>query len=282
MVVMKVRSYLCRACLFLLVSGLPAAQELMAAKLQPKTLKAWETYIQLTEQRIMAELDDGERFLMTDFMNDTESQTVRALLKSGRVYIGKLKTVDEEGHKIKVKAGMIHHWFGAIFVPDVNLESLLRWLQDYDNHYRYFKEVEQSKLLTREGYTFKIFFRLRRKKIITVFYNTDHTAIYRRHDARRVSSRSFTTKIAQLDNAGTPAEKEKPVGNDSGYLWRLNSYWRFQEENGGVLVECESISLSRDIPFGLGLLIKSFVESVSRESLKNTLVSIRADFARLR
>ena len=65
------------------------------------------------------------------------------------------------------------------------------------------------------------------------------------------------------------------MGNDSGFLWRLNSYWRFQEENGGVFVECESISLSRAIPFGLGWLLKGIIESVPQESLESTLTSIR-------
>ncbi|MFQ5817462.1 MAG: hypothetical protein ACE5H2_05840 [Terriglobia bacterium] len=272
---MKLKFYLCRACMVALVGGLPATQEVRGAELQPQTVAAWETYVRLTEQRITAELDEGQRFLVTDFMSASESQRVRALLKRGGVYIRKMEIRDEEGRKMKVAAGMIHHWIGCIFVPDVSLSSVLDWVQDYDHHHRYFKEVERSKLLSREGDRFKIFFRLRRTKIITVFYNTDHTAIYRHRDARRVSSRSFTTKIAQLENPGTSAEKEKPVGNDSGFLWRLNSYWRFQEEKGGVLVECESISLSRAMPLGLGWLIKSFVESVPRESLQNTLVSIR-------
>src|SRR6266571_496565 len=86
---------------------------------------------------------------------------------------------------------------------------------------------------------------------------------------------STTTRITEVQNAGTASEMEKPVGDDSGFLWRLNSYWRFKQQGDGVVVECESISLSRSIPFGLGWLIKGFVESVPRESLENTLVSIR-------
>ena len=91
----------------------------------------------------------------------------------------------------------------------------------------------------------------------------------------RASSRSFTTKIAEVENAGTRSEKELPLGVDGGYLWRLNSYWRFREQDGGVIVECESISLSRSIPFGLGWLIGRYIESVPKESLEDTLTSIR-------
>ena len=131
-------------------------------------------------------------------------------------------------------------------------------------------------MLSREGETFHTFRRLRRKKIITVVYNTEHMVIYRHHDTRRVSSRSFSTKIAEVAKPGTPLEREKPVGNDSEFLWRLNSYWHFQEGNGGVFVGCESISLSsRAIPFGLGWLLKGIIESVPQESLESTLTSIR-------
>jgi len=85
--------------------------------------------------------------------------------------------------------------------------------------------------------------------------------------------------IAELADAGTASEKEKPVGDDSGFFWRLNSYWRFKQENGGVFIECESISLSRSIPFGFGWLVKGYVESVPRESLEGTLTSIRQGVA---
>src|SRR5206468_7258861 len=147
-------------------------------------------------------------------------------------------------------------------------------------HYRYFKVVEDSKLLSHDGDRFDIFLRFVRKKVVTVHYNTNHTAIYRHHRDGFESSRSFTTRIAEVQNAGTASEMEKPVGDDSGFLWRLNSYWRFKQQGDGVVVECESISLSRSIPFGLGWLIKGFVESVPRESLENTLVSIRDGVAK--
>jgi len=244
----------------------------VAAELQPKTLAAWENYVRLTEQRIDTELQDQNRFLVMDFAGNRDART---LLRSGQIRIQKLKTTGQGGREIGVDNGMIHHWIGAVFVPGARLDALISWVQDYDRHQDYFQEVEKSSLLSRQGDTFEIYFKLRRKKIITVVYNTYHTALYRPHDARRVSSRSFTTKIAELDKPDTPQEKEKPVGNDSGFLWRLNSYWRFQEADGGVYVECESVSLSRSIPFGFGWLIRGFVESVPRESLENTLTSLR-------
>jgi hypothetical protein len=116
---------------------------------------------------------------------------------------------------------------------------------------------------------------LKRQKVVTVHYNTEHLAEYTHHSPTRASSRSATTRIVQLENPGEEGEREKPVGNDSGFLWRLNSYWRFQQVDGGVVVECESVGLSRGIPAAFRWLVSPFVKSVPRESLESTLSSIR-------
>jgi len=261
-----------RVCLgILLLSAWPAR----AATVQAKTLSAWETYVRLTEQRIAHELGENPKFLVLDFRPSAEAASARALLRSGQLDIRRMHTTGEDGREIEVDDGMIHHWIGAIFIPGVQLGPVIAWLRDYDHHAGRFPEVIASKLISRQGDTFQIYFKLRRKKIITVYYNSYYTATYHHKDAHRISSGSHSTKIAQLDNPDTPQESEKPVGNDSGFLWRLNSYWRYEEADGGVYVEIESLSLSRGIPFGFGWIIGSYVESVPRESLENTLTSIR-------
>jgi hypothetical protein len=251
-------------------------QPSFAADLQPKTLAAWESYVRYTEQRIEREMADGQRFLVLDFRPAAEAKSARALLRNGHLDIWKMASSRESGHEIEVPDGMIHHWVGAIFIPGAHLDALLEWLHDYDHHAGRFPEVAASKLLSRDGDTFKIYLRLKRKKIITVYYNTYHTATYYSKDVHRAYSRGAATKIAQLDHPDTPQEREISPGHDSGFLWRLNNYWRYEEADGGVYVECESISLSRGIPFGFGWIIGSYVESVPRESLENTLTSIRA------
>src|SRR2546427_1205786 len=248
------------------------------ATLQPWTLNEWQTYVLANEKRIEQELagrPDRSKFLRMDFMDASKSAGVRNALRSGTIYVESMKTQDADGREIQLQDGMIHHWYGAIFVPKITMDVLLKWLQDYDHHSTYFKDVEQSKLLERTGDTFRIYLRLTRTNIVSVHYNIEHTTIYQRNGERRASSRSFTTKIAEVDNAGTAFEREKPVGVDSGYIWRLNSYWRFREQDGGVVIECETIGLSRSVPFGLGWLVGKYAESIPKESLENTLMSIR-------
>ena len=99
--------------------------------------------------------------------------------------------------------------------------------------------------------------------------------MFTRRDADRVSSTIRSTRIAEVENPGTAAERELTIGRDGGYLWRLNSYWRFLERDGGTYIECESLTLTRSIPLGFGWLIGPFVTSIPRETLTMTLEATR-------
>jgi hypothetical protein len=152
-------------------------------------------------------------------------------------------------------------------------------VRNYDNHKNLYRpEVIDSRTLSQQGDNFKIHLRLLKKKILTVVLNTEHDVRYFPLDKTRVHSRSYSTRIQEVDDPGKPAERQLPVGNDHGFLWRLNSYWRFQERDGGVYVECEAISLTRGVPTGFGWLITPIVRDLPRESLTNTLGATRQAF----
>jgi hypothetical protein len=260
------------AALVLVVVPGPAA---FGADLKPGTLAAWDQYIKRVEARIDGELAGSNGFLVESRVPANERTPISSALKTGRVFSMRLRGPELRGGAPDVPDGLIHHWLGLVFVPGATVDQVIAFVQRYNDHAQFFSDVIESRLLSRDGDRFDIFLKLRRKKVVTVTYDTTHTVVYRRHDAQRSSSRSVSTKIAQLEDAGLPGERERPVGHDSGYMWRLNSYWRFEQREGGVVVECESVSLSRDIPFGLHWLIGSMVENISRESLENTLGSIR-------
>ena len=112
--------------------------------------------------------------------------------------------------------------------------------------------------------------------IITATYNTEHAVEYTRVSPERASSRSISTKIAEIAGAGTPQEREKPPGEDHGFLWRLNAYWRFEQSGNGVLIECESVSLSRSVPLVVRPVVGPIANRIARESLARTLRSLRA------
>ena len=253
-----------------------AATSAARAELTPETVEAWESYVRFTEARIESELAAGaDGFLVTDFLTAAERSECQRSVQAGEVCVLKRETLDDEGKSILVPAGMVHHWYGSVFVPGVTLDHVLEFVQNYEDSAESYPEVEDSRLLAHEGDMYQIFLRLKRKKVITVLYNTDHEVTYRNHGEARASSKSLATRIREVVNPGESNESEKPFGDDRGFLWGLNSYWRFEQTTEGTLVECESVSLSRSVPTAARWLVKSYIDSVPRESLESALAPIR-------
>jgi hypothetical protein len=176
----------------------------------------------------------------------------------------------------KVPHGLIHDWIGATFIPGTTIRDTLALIQDYNNHKNIYKpEVIDSRLISHHADDFQIYLRLLKKKILTVVLDTEHDVHYRSLDPTRWVCRTYTTRIAEVEDAGT--SKEKVLAPDTGYgfLWRLYSYWRFQERDGGVYVECRAVSLTRDVPFGLGWVIEPIIQKLPKESLIKTLEATR-------
>jgi hypothetical protein len=166
---------------------------------------------------------------------------------------------------------------GSVFIPGATVDQALALVQDYNRHKDVYKpEVVESRVVSREGQHFRIFLRLLKKKVITVQLNTEHDVQYSQLAPKRWRSISRTTRIAEVDNPGKPGEREKPPGTGEGFLWRLNSYWRFEERDGGTFVECQAISLTRDVPTGLGWIIEPIIRNLPKESLENTLRATRS------
>ena len=262
------------AALVLAVTQMPA----LAAELKPETERAWRTYVELTETRIEAELDRADPFRVAEILAPSERSRCQAQMEAGEVCVVERVTTDEEGNRVEVPSGMIHHWYSSVFVPDISLERVLNWVQAYDRQKDVYAEIEDSRLLSREGDIFDIFLRLKRTKVITVHYNTEHEVTYRRQGEKRASSRSVATRIREIQDPGEANESELEPDNDRGFLWRLHSYWRFEEVEGGTFVECESISLSRSVPAAARWLVERFLNSVPRESLESTLAPVQQHF----
>ena len=251
----------------------------MAAKLQEKTLTAWKEYVRLTEERIKEELNSSTGFLAQDFQAVPKAQMERDAALSGQILVEKMKTLNPRGRKIKVPAGTIHHWRGSVFIPDVELESVLAQVRYPAQQEDLQEDVLESRILEENDDSLRIYLKLVRSKIVTVTYNTEHLIEYQGHGEGLASSRSVATRIVELDQAGTPTEKEKPEGKDRGFLWKMNSYWRYQQVDGGVLVECESLTLSRGVPAILAPFVKPMINGVAKESMKRTLSAMRDRFA---
>jgi hypothetical protein len=235
-----------------------------AAELKPKTVEAFDRYIRDTELRLAA----SKVFLWADQSAD----------RARRVKAGEVLVEPFRGQAVTpVPGGLVHDWVASVFIPGATLERTLGMVRDYGHHQDIYKpEVIGSRVISHTGNDFHIYLRLLKKKVITVVLNSEHDVKYTPLDKTRWRSVSRATKIAEVENAGKPEEREKPPGTGEGFLWKLNSYWRFEERDGGTWLECEAISLTRDVPTGLGWLIEPIIRDLPKESLANTLRSTRA------
>jgi hypothetical protein len=243
------------------------AETAKPVQLKPATLQAFDVYIRDAEAGMERTLGGTSPFLWSD-ADPGRARQVRQRQIVAQFWSGK--------EPVKVPHGLIHDWIGAAFTPGRTVIETLALVQDYSNHKNIYKpEVIDSRLVSHRNNDFQIYLRLLKKKIITVVLDTDHDVHYSSLGATRWCLRSYTTRIAEVEDAGKPNEKVLPPDAGYGFLWRLDSYWRFQERDGGVYVECRAISLTRDVPKGLGWIIEPIVRKLPRESLMHTLKATR-------
>jgi putative flippase GtrA len=199
----------------------------------------------------------------TAYAADTEMRLERTRASSARdVAPGRLAA---DGVSIDVPGGTISHWRGSAFIPGITLDRLLDGLQHPGTPPPQ-EDVVSSRVIARSGDSLRVAIRLVRHAIVTVSYDTEHEMTFHRWTPALATGRSVATRIEEVGGA------------DHGFLWRLNSYWRYEERNGGVLVELESLTLSRGMPSLLRPVAAPLVRRIARESMVRTLEALRRYF----
>ncbi len=206
-----------------------------------------------------------------DFLPGAEENRRKAL--AGELIVRSMDAHDSHGKAIAIPSAKIHHWFGAVFLPGVSLDRLIATLESEAPPTG--PDVIRAAVLDRAPGSIRVFLRLRRTRLVTAVYDTEHDVRFARDGQGRASSVSIATKIAEIADPGTPRERELAPDDDRGFLWRLNAYWRYQAIAGGILAECESISLSRDVPFGLQTIASPLINGAARESMERALSELQ-------
>jgi hypothetical protein len=233
--------------LLVLVVAVALAAPAGRAAVPARASQAFDRYATLAEKQ----LRDGP-FLYSDAHPE-----VRPSARKGQTIVVEQKAAD-----VPVTGGLIHDWLGVSFIPGASIASLRALMQDYDNYKRiYSPDIIDSRLISRDGGHFRAFLQLENTQFLKLIYDSDYDIQYSAPAADRMEIVSRSTRIQQS-------------GSDQGFLWRLNSYWRFEQVEGGVYVQCRAISLSRDLPLGFGWL-RGFLERFSRESMVNTMDATR-------
>ena len=257
------------------VFWLAAGTLIGAAELQSRTVDAFDRYVQLTEARLLTEVNGQQAFLWVDRLADDERRRAYERLSAGDVLIEKLETLDER-NTIEIPKGLVHHWIGTILIPGVSLDATIALVRDYDRYAEFYgPNVRKAAVLENAGDRYKVYAQLYMKKVLTAVLDTEYDAEFVTIDDRRVYVPSRTTQILEVENADTPEERRKLEGNDRGFLWRFNNYCSFEARDEGTYMQCESVSLSRGLPFLVGAIVKPFVTGIPRETMTFTLTAAR-------
>ncbi len=269
----RVPRYIALAFSLALISPI-RAQPQARFSLKEATVQAFGSYVAKTEAQNAASLRQGP-FLWLDGLAEPQRATTISKLMDGGVEMRRL-SVNSGGGNLTVPGGMIHDWEGIVFIPGVKLDDVLKILQDYNRQATYYApDVEAARIESHTGDQFRVYLRFRRHKVVTVVLNTEHNITYFRDSPVRAHSRSSAIRIAQVDDLGGAKEKERAPGDDDGFLWRMETWWRMEERDGGVFVQNQVVTLTRDIPTGLAWLVEPFITNIPKETLDFTLKATR-------
>lgn len=247
------------AALFASTAGTAFSQQ----RLTPESAAAFDRFVEGVGQSMARRHDDGAVFLWL-----AEDPTRLDAAEAGNLVIERL---DGDGG---LDDAMIHNWIGGMFIPDVEIDDVLTVFLDYDKYPDIYPGVIESRLLGSDGDSNRIYQRLRRDDVVL---DTWHEAGYRVLDERRAAVWSRSTEIREVRNAGESNEELLPEGEDRGYMWRINVYWRLEQREDGVLAECHSVTMSRNVPFLLRWIVTPFVRRIPRQGLERSLEATRVE-----
>jgi hypothetical protein len=241
---------------------------LKAVNLEPETLRIWQRYIDQAQVRSESRPHAAGKFLWLD-----EDSRRLERVRKGDIEVAPM---GQAGYQ-PIEGGWIQDWIGAILIPNASLELVLDILADYGRYkYVYHPEVADAKLLVHSGQTDEFSLRIVNKVLfVTTGINIRCLGRMVRVDERRAYSNLHTIRVEEIKNVGRPDERDLAPDTGDGFIWRLSSMARFEERDGGVYLEMETIALTRDIPRSLNFLVAPMVKKLSRNSLSLTLEKTR-------
>jgi hypothetical protein len=238
-----------------------------AAEASPAAVAAFNAYVSPVESRLAQQHRSRSGFL-TPVASAPQSE---ARLRSGELIVERLTP----SAGVALPGAMLYHWRGTAFAPGATAADFERLMKDFNGYpQQFYPQVVQARVLVQDGDHLQASMRIREQHVVTVVLDTAYDITFGRLDATHGYSLSRSTRISEISSPGTHAEHVLDAGEEHGFLWRLNTYWSYEERDGGLYMQIESISLTRSIPAGLGWAIGPYAESIPRESLEFTLRAI--------
>lgn len=239
-----------------------------AIDLQGATVEAWQEYLRSTDERMQARVEGKAPFLWAEESSDRVQR-----IKRGETIVAPLA-----GHGTQtVRDGLIHHWIGAVFIPDATIDSLLAVVHDYDRYREIYKPVVKVSKSISADENAQEFSMIWERHV--VFVKAAVQGRYRARDFALDAHRGYsvieTTRMQEIEDYRHAGERLLPPDTGGGFIWRIHTITRYVQRDGGVYLEIEAMLLSRDIPASVRWLAVPIINRLSVSSLATTLAQTR-------
>lgn len=262
----------------LLISFPPASLLVLSVLLFPASLAfadrptsaaltTYQNYVAAVEARLARQHSSASTFLAGSALDDQAGLRHSDLIVEGLT----------PAYGVPLSGALLHHWRATAFIPGTTAADFGRLLRDFSDYPRVFgPQVLSSRVLAQNSNHLEVTMRVRQRHVLAVVMDTTYDVTFGQLDPRHRFSISRSTEISEIADPGTPSERALTPSEDHGYLWRQNTYWSWEERDGGLYLQIESVSLTRSIPYGLAWAVGPYTASVPRESLTFTLRSAAA------
>ncbi len=231
-------------------------------KLKPQTVSQFQQYAKQVEATLNARWNGKATFLQ---IND--DPVAHRKVMNGELWV----RAELQPTPRSISNGLIHDWYGAVFIPNTTLARVLSVLQDFDHHSAIYPQVTRSRLIKRDGNDITGYWRIEQKgQMLPAVFDVTQTAHYQELAPNKWICISHADDIQAVENSRT-----LPPGEGIGLMWKLYSYWTLEQSGSGVIAECRTVSLSRGVPSTVAWMIRPFMNTIPRESMDSTLRNTR-------
>jgi len=235
-----------------------------AAALKPETVAAWEHYTALVDASVKTQ----GAFLILEKDPDQLKE-----IEQGKITVSQVKRANGPA----VPHALIHDWLGAVFMPDAKLADVFAVTRGYAKYPEWYgPTITRATLRERSGDTdrFTVHY-VRHVLFVTAVLDADYETQYFQVNATRWYSIAHSTRMQEMDEDSRPSERTAQADDGNGYLWRAYTLTRFEQRDNGVIIEQESVGLSRPIPNSLRWVVEPVVKRLARALLANSLEQTR-------
>ena len=236
------------------LAGLMPGHGVSAAELEERTSRAYVEYV-----------EQARRHFINRIQANVDSTSGARLGKDGQI----IAHPGAEDGIVSVPGGLVHHWAGATFLPGVTMKEALGVSHDYNEYAEIYTPIVDSRFLGRDGDNYRALLRIKESAGgISAVLDVTLDIQYFYPDRGTAYSLSSSEQVLEVKDAGTARERHLPPGRDSGYLWRLATMNRLTERDNGLVVEMETMGLSRQFPSLLSWIIEPIARRLGRKSIE--------------